>query len=310
MRQLDISGRKFGKLTAIEFAYVRKGNYYWKFRCVCGKVVTRVKSEAVRDKLKNCGCESRRTLKGGIYSGTYAKFRSPLQAAYTNLLSRCYNQKNNHYHRYGGRGIKNRWRSFADFEQDMKDDYWEHVSKHGKNNTTIERIDNDGDYSKKNCKWTTRREQLRNTSRNRFIEFDGKKLCIADWANLIGHTSAAIDIRIKKGRALAEVLSEDRLYIENRSRGKQFQTAHNFSLNKDKNELMEKLSVMMVKRPIIFNQMIEYLNNRERNILIDRLDLSTGHRKALIDLVQKYSVSYQRIAQIENAALKKIMKII
>ena len=94
-----------------------------------------------------------RTKHGGYKTKEYQ--------VWTNMIIRCYGVLNcSEYGRYGGRGIKvcDRWRkSFSNFLKDMgkrPDGY------------TLDRIDNDGNYEPKNCRWTTQTEQHRNTRRN------------------------------------------------------------------------------------------------------------------------------------------------
>src|SRR3990167_7622642 len=80
------------------------------------------------------------------------------------MKSRCNNPKNNGYKFYGGRGIKVEWHSFEEFKRDMLKTY--------KDNLSIDRIDNDGNYSKENCRWTTSLEQANNHSNNLIIDFN------------------------------------------------------------------------------------------------------------------------------------------
>lgn len=107
----------------------------------------------------------------GHRTGTYLSWDT--------MTQRCLNPKNPNYPNYGGRGIKihPRWRSFANFLTDMGD---------RPKGLTLERIDTDGNYEPSNCKLTTRQEQLRNKRTNVFVEHDGKRLLLVEWAELLG----------------------------------------------------------------------------------------------------------------------------
>jgi hypothetical protein len=127
--------------------------------------------------------------------------RLPEYNTWQNMLTRCYNPKNPQWKDYGGRGIKvcPRWRnSFAAFRADMgaKPSHWH----------TIERKENAGNYTPKNCVWATRKIQAENTRRNLIVR--GKPLSV-----VVGNTGTAYDrvrMRLRRGwtedRALGGVL--------------------------------------------------------------------------------------------------------
>ena len=108
---------------------------------------------------------------------------------------------------YGGRGIKCEWKSFEEFKNDMHDSYLEHCEKFGVKNTTIDRINNDWDYYKENCKWASMTEQANNRRTNHYLLFNGKKQSMANWARELNMTYDTIKLRIKRGWSIEKTLT-------------------------------------------------------------------------------------------------------
>lgn len=118
------------------------------------------------------------------------------------MRDRCNNPKHPRYARYGGRGIKvcQRWGSFENFVLDMG------LKPAG---MTIERIDNNGNYTPKNCKWATYREQNKNKVTTTTYTYKGKTQTIEEWAAEYGMGRTTLSNRIHRdGRTIAEALEQ------------------------------------------------------------------------------------------------------
>lgn len=100
--------------------------------------------------------------------------------SWSSMKKRCLNTNDPAYKDYGGRGIKvcEEWLDFEKFYQDMKNGYDDRLM--------LDRIDNDGGYCPKNCRWATRTKQNNNTRRNRYLTYEGKTQTLSQWAREIG----------------------------------------------------------------------------------------------------------------------------
>ncbi len=133
----------------------------------------------------------------------------PEYKAWNNLKTRCYNPNTNNWHRYGGRGIIvcEKWLNFEGFLEDM--------GRKPSPLHSIDRIDNNGDYCKENCKWSTKEEQVRNRGTNVYLEYKGNKMIIKDIAKEVGLNFQLIQIRMKKGMSLDEAIHKPYKYTKN-----------------------------------------------------------------------------------------------
>ncbi len=91
------------------------------------------------------------------------------------MRDRCNNPNCERYKNYGWRWIKCEWACFEDFYRDMWKSYEAHVKKYWEKQTTIDRIDVNGNYNKKNCRWATWGEQMGNQQKNNKHKYKGKE---------------------------------------------------------------------------------------------------------------------------------------
>jgi hypothetical protein len=120
------------------------------------------------------------------------------------VRARCDYKGNKDYCRYGGRGIKFLWKDYLSFKNDMYESYIEH-KKHNPS-TTLERIDNNGHYSKQNCCWATWSEQAKNKRTSRYLTYRGKTMIISDWAKELGCHRQTLRYRLESGWTPEQVI--------------------------------------------------------------------------------------------------------
>lgn len=192
--RLELIGRKFGRLLVVERlesqSYgIRDKKSVWLCRCECGSM-TRVTGSALNTgKSQSCGCAIREATANR--SRTHGMTGTRTYRIWQAMHNRCRYPTSAMYHRYGGRGIKvcERWSSFEAFLADMGE---------CPPGSSIDRVDNDADYDPENCRWADRRSQARNTSRNRFISFNGERKCLKEWAESLSMDQASLAERIEK----------------------------------------------------------------------------------------------------------------
>lgn len=162
-QRIDLTGMRYGRWLVMGYSHASRSNgaACWFCQCDCGTVKT-VKSTYLRSgQSQSCGCLVREkllaaNLKHGQSSSVNQK-ATPEYATWSAMIHRCENPKYRGYARYGGRGIGicARWRNlFQCFLTDM--------GKRPSPNHSLDRINNDGNYTPENCRWATKSEQARN----------------------------------------------------------------------------------------------------------------------------------------------------
>jgi len=183
---IDLTGQKFNRLTVLKLAKQRDLRTRWICKCECGKT-KEIEAYALKSGgIKSCGCFKKElTAKRNTkLITTHGMTKTRFYRIWQHMRNRCQNKNNQAYRYYGGRGISvdTRWDTFENFRDDMLLPYNEHLLKFGEKQTTIDRVDNDGNYCKENCRWATYTEQANNRSYSSELKSKAGKLgAIARW---------------------------------------------------------------------------------------------------------------------------------
>lgn len=192
---IDITNQRFGKLVAIGPASNTGRWTVWNVVCDCGTRKT-VPTHALRSgNTKSCGCLVHQPNNYNLQHGMSYTY---MYRAWTRMKVRCGNKGNL---LYGGRGITvcERWiNSFENFFADMG------VAPAG---TSLDRINNNGNYEPGNCRWATPSQQLRNRRVSKFVTWQGQRYNLADWAELVGVSYMAANNRVRLGWPLEKIIA-------------------------------------------------------------------------------------------------------
>ena len=179
-RYKDLSGQKFGRLTVIErLPNPKRREALWRCKCDCGQESNVISHYLLTEHTKSCGCLSRESA--GARTKTHGMSHTRLFGIWWAMLNRCENPKLRHYKNYGGRGIRvcKEWHdSSTFFNWALANGYSDHL--------TLDRENNDGNYTPENCRWVTRTVQANNTSRNHFVNVGGERLTAKQAAEKYG----------------------------------------------------------------------------------------------------------------------------
>ena len=204
---IDRTGLRYGRLTVLSLDESPPSkSLKWFCRCDCGVEKSVLATGLATGDSKSCGCLALEQSRARNRTHGMSRSRGGVGAAreyniWVNIRARCNNPQDPSYPRYGGRGITvcDRWQaSFEDFLADMG----AAPSKHH----SIDRKNNSEGYNPGNCRWATPTEQGRNKRNNRMLELDGVSRPLIEWVEITGISRSAINVRLRKGLPISEVL--------------------------------------------------------------------------------------------------------
>lgn len=189
---LKLEGMRFGRLVIVR----RVPGGAWLCQCDCGKMSYATTSNLRGGNSKSCGCALQEVRT------THGMSRTPTYIVWKTMHSRCRSMNPATYPNYMGRGISvcAEWSDFTVFLKDM--------GPKPRPDFDLDRTNNDLGYSKTNCRWVSRQQNLNNRRNNRRLDFDGRSLTISEWAQVTGLNYRTLNNRINRGWSIDRALTE------------------------------------------------------------------------------------------------------
>lgn len=188
---------RYHMLTYLSEAGVNKHQKrLWLLQCDCGSTTTAVAAQVQAGKTKSCGCLAR-TRGNPKHGGRH----HPLYATWCNMKARCDNPNHPQFKDYGGRGISYNpsWALFPAFLQDVGEKPFPEA--------TLDRINNDGDYTPDNVRWADRTTQRINSRQITLVTIGGETKRIMEWCADYKITIGSVHRRLKRGMSIEDAIT-------------------------------------------------------------------------------------------------------
>lgn len=172
---------------------------YYRVQCDCGNT-SKLRVDRV-GRAKSCGCLSVAAARvNGFGNKTHGESTTLTYKRWCDMWARCANPNNAKFSSYSSRVPADRWKSYENFKADMGD---------CPEGLTLERVNNTLGYGPDNCKWSSKSEQGRNTSRIRYFYLDGRVLTMATTYKLRGVTRGAVSYCVSTGGDIEALLGAE-----------------------------------------------------------------------------------------------------
>ena len=141
-------------------------------------------------------------------------YTHPLKSTWRKIINRCYNHNDSNYVNYGARGIRvaDSWHTFETFAKD--------IGKKPSKDHSVDRINNDGNYSLDNCRWATRLEQASNKRSNLNIKHNGNTKIMSEWARDLNVGTKILSQYLINGHSFDEAVKHFSKPVKKRFNGR------------------------------------------------------------------------------------------
>lgn len=203
MAKQNVTGQRFGRLTAI-CRVDGSRRTTWTFACDCGTTKSAPLYPVQNGRIKSCGClrDEVRSARSRTHGHSIGATRTPELRSYRKMKERCLNKNHDVFSYYGGRGITvcERWQnSFQAFLDDMGP---------RPPGMSLDRIDADGNYEPRNCRWATPAEQSNNRRNNVVVTVGGLRMTLKQYALECGVGYKALHARVRqRGQSLDDAVA-------------------------------------------------------------------------------------------------------
>lgn len=190
---IDITGNTYGEWKVLEFVPAEKKGSRWLCECSCGNQRVVYSGHLKNGASKSCGCKMPKGESHVRYK--HGMSETPEFKIWLQMHTRCYNPNAKGWEHYGGKGVYvcDRWKEdFTAFYADM--------GPRPSPNHSIDRYDIDRGYEPGNCRWATDKEQARNTSRTKWVTYEGKRMSLAEACELSGMNYGYAQERLASGK--------------------------------------------------------------------------------------------------------------
>lgn len=196
MRRIDVSecvGEKYNNWTVLSIhEFIKGAGYIFSCECKCGKIQNIRRGNLINGNTKSCkSCSVKKEIRNADHR---------LYSTWQSMKARCNNPNVQNYGYYGARGIKvcERWNYFKLFIEDMENSFEEGL--------TLDRIDNNGDYTPENCRWASKELQSKNTRRALSLFFEGDYYTEKELSRKTGVSAGTLKKRRDNGYSVEEMV--------------------------------------------------------------------------------------------------------